>query len=316
MRYYFILLLSGLQLSCSSELLNKTDTSLLDVQIQKDTVSSVFRTPHFSAPTLPKTIKFADEEIDLSDIDIRERFDRELVVNNFWHSNTLFYFKRANRWFPIMKKILEEENVPIDFVYLAVIESGLDQVTSPSGARGFWQFMTVTAEEYELLISDEIDERYHVEKSTRAAALYLKKAHNQFGSWILAAAAYNRGKAGIERDMEYQYSSNFFDLHLNNETSRYVFRILAVKHIMEHPKDYGFIVPNETLYPEISMKRVTIEKSIDDLPKWAIENGVNFKIFKKLNPWVISNKLTINPKEQIEVYLPGENEQLQPYKRS
>jgi hypothetical protein len=176
--------------------------------------------------------------------------------------------------------------------------------------------MPATAKEYNLIINDEIDERYHVEKSTRAAALYLKKAHNQFGSWILAAAAYNRGKAGIERDMEYQYSSNFFDLYLNNETSRYVFRILAVKHIMEHPKDYGFVVPNETLYPEISIKRVTIENSIDDLPKWAIENGVNFKIFKKLNPWIISNKLTINPTEQIEVYLPDENEQLQPYKRS
>lgn len=316
MRYYFPFLLSGLLSSCSGELSNEANMPLLVHSVHKDTLSSAFLSPLFSAPTLPKKIMFADEEIDLSDIDIRERFDRELVVNNFWHSNTLFYFKRANRWFPVMKKILEEENVPVDFVYLAVIESGLDQVTSPSGAKGFWQFMPAAAKEHNLMISDEIDERYHVEKSTRAAALYLKKAYNQFGSWILAAAAYNRGKAGIERDMEYQYSSNFFDLHLNNETSRYVFRILAVKHIMEHPKDYGFSVPDETLYPEFSIKKVTIENSVDDLPKWAIDNGVNFKIFKKLNPWLISNKLTIKPTDQIEVYLPDENEQLKPYKRS
>lgn len=303
-------------MSCNNDATNLFEESDLIHITQTDTVKNTQHPEFFKAPVLPSRIVFADEEIDLSDVDVRERFDRELVVNNFWHSNTLFYFKRANRWFPIMEKILEEENVPTDFVYLAVIESGLDQVTSPSGAKGFWQFMPGTAKDYNLKVNDEIDERYHVEKSTRAAAKYLKNAFNQFGSWILAAAAYNRGKAGIARDMESQYGSNFFDLHLNNETSRYVFRILAVKHIMENPSDYGFLLPEETLYPEISTKKLIIENSIDDLPKWAIENGVNYKILKKLNPWLIKNTLTVKPSDQIEVYLPNENEQLKPYKRS
>ena len=316
MRLYFIIPIFILVFSCQEEKQDLSENlNLIDVS----SVDSLSQIPHliqFNAPLVPSKIFFAGEEIDLSDLDIKERFDRELVVNNFWHSNTLFYFKRANRWFPIMMEILKEENVPTDFIYLAVIESGLDQVTSPSGAKGFWQFMPGTAKDYNLIVNDEIDERYHVEKSTRAAANYLKNAYTQFGSWTLAAAAYNRGKAGIERDMEYQYGSNFFDLHLNNETGRYVFRILAVKYIMEHPADFGFVIPEETLYPELKVKKVTVENSIDDLPKWAIENGVNFKILKKLNPWLIKNSLTIKPTDQFEVYLPDENEQLKPYKRS
>jgi len=303
-------------MSCNNDVdtISEVSTEHQIIPVPKDSIEHQLGS--FSAPLIPVKITFADEEILLSDLDLKERFDRELVVNNFWHSNTLFYFKRANRWFPLMKKILEEENVPTDFVYLAVIESGLDQVTSPSGAKGFWQFMPGTATEFGLKVTSEIDERYHVEKSTRAAATYLKNSYAKFGSWMLAAASYNRGKAGIERDMEYQYGDNFFDLYLNSETSRYVFRILAVKHIMEQPKDFGFVIPEETLYPEIKVKTVRVENSIDDLPKWAVENGANFKILKKLNPWLMDKKLTVTPADQIELYLPEENEQLSPYKRS
>jgi hypothetical protein len=315
MRVFVSVVLLILFSACNSEVQNSQEISGVGDLAYTTEAPQASHIP-FKVPVVPMQVSFGSEIIDLSDIDMRERFDRELVVNNFWHSNTLFYFKRANRWFPIMKKILEEENVPTDFVYLAVIESGLDQVTSPSGAKGFWQFMAGTAKDYNLIVNDEIDERYHVEKSTRAAANYLKHAYNQFGSWVLAAAAYNRGKAGIERDMEYQYGSNFFDLHLNHETSRYVFRILAVKHIMEHPEDFGFILTNEVLYPEIKVKTITVDSSVEDLPKWATENGVNLKIVKKLNPWIIKNSLTIRQDFPIELYLPDETEQLKPYKRS
>ena len=316
MRSRFLIPTVLLFVACTNESVPEYRSNTENSIVENDSLSSHTEVVQFRTPAVPSSIVFANETIELNDIDIKERFDRELVVNNFWHSNTLFYFKRANRWFPIMKQILEEENVPSDFVYLAVIESGLDQVTSPSGAKGFWQFMPATAMDFNLIVNDEIDERYHVEKSTRAAAKYLKSAYKQFGSWILAAASYNRGVAGVERDMEYQYGESFFDLHLNNETSRYIFRILAVKHIMENPEDFGFFLPEEALYPKIKVKTVIIQNTIDDLPKWAVENGVNFKILKKLNPWLLKSKLTVKPTDQIEVYLPEENEQLKPYKRS
>lgn len=316
MRYFLILPVFFFVFSCKESVDNVSKNEATSASAVEDSIVPDQVIKRFVAPALPNEILFANENIDLTDIDIRERFDREIVVNNFWHSNTLFYIKRANRWFPKMKEILQEENVPSDFVYLAVIESGLHQVTSPSGARGFWQFMPETAKEYQLTINDEIDERYHIEKSTRAAAKYLKKAYDQFGSWILAAASYNRGRGGIKRDLEMQYGTNFFDLHLNDETSRYVFRILAVKHIMEYPAEFGFYLDDVSLYPEFNVKKVVIQNTVDDLPKWAIDHGVNLKILKKLNPWILTNTLTVKSNDQIEILLPDGGEQLRPYKRS
>lgn len=265
---------------------------------------------YFHAPQLPDTIKFADEVLALSDLDIKERFDRELIVNNFWHSNTFFYLKRANRWFPVMKPILEEHNIPLDFLYLAVIESGLMQVTSPSGAKGFWQFLKGTAQDYGLIVNNYIDERMNIEKSTVAACEYLQKSYEEFGSWSLAAAAYNRGKAGISRILESQNVDNFYDLYLNEETSRYVFRIIAAKYILENPEEFGFMIEDNQLYPPYKIKKVEIEENISDLVEWAKDNDINYKILKTLNPWILQKQLFIPKDASIFINLPADKEQL------
>lgn len=275
------------------------------LKIQKNT---------FIPPNLPSTIAFANEPIPLESIDVIEGLDREMVVNNFWHSNTFFYFKRANRWFPLMKEILKEEGVPTDFLYLAVIESGLTQATSPSGAKGFWQFMPGTAKDYGLEVNLTIDERMHISKSTRAACIYLKKAYNKLGSWILAAAGYNRGVNGISRALEKQSVDNFFDLRLNEETSRYVYRILALKLIMENPKGYGFYFEKSDLYPPYKTKSVTVSETIPDLISWSLEHDITYKILKLLNPWIKEETLIVHGDKSYEIVLPENSEQLTPNK--
>ena len=196
----------------------------------------------------PENINFCDEEVPLEFLDIRERLDRELLVNTYWQSNMLLLIKRSYRFFPLIEKILKEEDVPQDFKYLAVIESGLENVRSPKGAKGIWQIMSGTAREYGLEVNKNVDERYNLELSTRAACKYLKKAKNKFGSWTLAAAAYNRGIMGISRNLSRQKVENYYDLLLGRETSRYIFRILAVKEIMENANNYGFIFQENDLY--------------------------------------------------------------------
>jgi membrane-bound lytic murein transglycosylase D len=264
----------------------------------------------FKAPTLPDTVYFADEIIPLTDIDIAERFDRELVVNNYWHSNTLFYFKRAYRWFPLMEPILKAHNIPQDFLYLAVIESGLTQAQSPSNAVGFWQFLAGTAEDYGLIVNRYIDERKNIEKSTVAACQYLNKAYEKFGSWSLAAAAYNRGKGGINSDLNTQGVENFYDLHLNEETSRYVFRILAVKYIMENPEKFGFFVDPKELYLPIKTIKIEIVEPIPDLIAWSEQQGINYKILKKLNPWILQKELPFLPLTPLFIEIPAPGEHL------
>lgn len=268
----------------------------------------------FIPPELPSSIVFASEKIPLQSLDIKEGLDRELVVNNFWHSNTFFYFKRANRWFPIMKEILEEEGIPTDFLYLAVIESGLTQATSPSGAKGFWQFMPSTATDYDLEVNQNIDERMHIAKSTRAACKYLKKAYDKLGSWVLAAAGYNRGVNGISRAIESQGVDNFFDLRLNEETSRYVFRIIALKMIMENPEDYGFYFTESNLYPPYKTKSVEVTQTIPNLVAWSLEQDITLKTLTLLNPWIKGTSLVVSRNKSYEILLPENTEQLSPYK--
>jgi hypothetical protein len=286
------------------------------VQIEKENtltspeLTNSTSTLPFKTPRVPDTVYFADEVIPLLDVDLRERFDRELVVNNFWHSNTMFYFKRANRWFPVMKPILEEHGIPFDFVYLAVIESGLTQAISPSNAVGFWQFLKETAQDYGLLVNQYVDERKNIEKSTNAACKYLNKAFEKFGSWSLAAAAYNRGKGGINSDLNSQNVESFFDLHLNEETSRYVFRILAVKYIMENPSDFGFEILDSELYPIIKTQKIKIEESIPDLVEWSQSLGFNYKIIKKLNPWILQKELPVYSNSSLYIEIPEDKEQL------
>ena len=258
-------------------------------------------TTHYSTkeynqlPPIPSKMELFGETIDLRDEDIKERLDNELIVNSYLHSATTLIIKRANRYFPSLEQLLKEQQIPSDFKYLCVIESNLTQAISPAGARGFWQFMPETAKEYNLLINTEIDERLNVQKSTLAACAYLKKSHAEFKNWILAAASYNRGMGGVRSDMKSQYTNNYFDTEMNNETGRYVFRIMAMKLILENPKAYGFNIKPFDLYPIRSTKTITINTPIPDLAWWAKNNNVNLKIIRKLNPWLLTNSLTIKP---------------------
>ena len=258
------------------------------------------------ALNLPKTIEFAGEKVPMNLIDVREKLDREMHVNTYWQSNTLLFIKRLNRWFPIIEKILLEENVPNDFKYLALIESGLTQVVSPAGAAGFWQIMKKTAPEFGLEVTSEVDERYHIEKSTHAACLYLKEAKEKFGSWTLAAASYNIGQSGLQRQLNKQEVNSYYDLLLNSETSRYLFRILAAKHILSNANQFGFNFRPKDLYPAITYKTIVTDSSISSFTEFAAQNGINYKVLKYLNPWLRSKELTNSKRKKYEIKIPDE----------
>ena len=245
------------------------------------------------AVPIPSQINFAGEQVALDKFEVKERLDRELLVNSYWQSNSLLMIKRSKRAFEIIEPILAEYDVPEDFKYLAVAESGLLNVTSSAGAKGVWQFMQSTAKSYNLEVNGEVDERLHLKKSTIAACQYLKEAHTRFGSWTLAAAAYNRGPAGVERDLKKQQVGDYFDLHLNTETSRYVLRILALKTIFENQTSYGIHLKNEDYYGSISTINVVIDSSINNIAKYALQLGTNYHVLKSLNPWLKSNELTV-----------------------
>lgn len=264
-------------------------------------------------PAIPKSMYFFGEKINLEDEDIRERLDREIITNVYFQSSTTFALKRANRYFPEIERILAEEKVPEDFKYLAVIESNLSEVTSPVGANGFWQFMPFTAKEYNLIINDEVDERLNLTKSTHAACAFIKNAHEIFGDWVNACASYNRGIGGVQSDMKWQKTDHYFDTDMNNETGRYVFRVMAMKLIMENPKSYGFDIPNSQLYNPFKTKTIKSDREISNLAEWAKNRGINLKILRKLNPWLISNKLTTRPSD-FSIKLPLKNENLKNFK--
>ena len=254
---------------------------------------------------------FSGEEVPTFMADVQERLDKEMITNMNYHTNTTLVIKRANKVFPIIEPILAKYGVPDDFKYLAVIESSLVNAVSPAGARGVWQFMPATAKEKGMEVSDEVDERYHLEKSTEAACKYLLVAKEKFGSWTLAAASYNGGMAGISNKMKEQQVDNYYDLLLTEETSRYVFRILALKEIMKNSEKYGFSIPKEALYYNIPTKKIVIDSSITDLAKFAKTQGVNYKILKIHNPWLRDKKLTNTSGKKYEIEIPtsGYNKQ-------
>ena len=254
---------------------------------------------------------FAGEEVPTFMADVQERLDKEMITNMNYHTNTTLVIKRANKVFPIIEPILKKYGVPDDFKYLAVIESSLVNAVSPAGARGVWQFMPATAKEKGMEVSDEVDERYHLEKSTEAACKYLVSAKEKFGSWTLAAASYNGGMNGISRKIEEQEVMDYYDLLLTEETSRYVFRILALKEIMSKSEKYGFNIPNEALYYNIPTKKIVIDSSITDLAKFAKTQGVNYKILKIHNSWLRDKKLTVTTGKKYEIEIPtsGYNKQ-------
>lgn len=258
------------------------------------------------AVPLPETITFAGEAVPLDDPDIRERMDRELLVNTYWQSNGLLLLKRAHKYFPIIEPILAANGVPDDFKYLAIAESGLDMVVSPAGATGFWQFMRETGKNYGLEVNNNVDERYHIEKSTQAACQYLKDSKEKFGSWTLAAAAYNAGNRGITRQQERQKTTNYYDLLLNRETSRYVFRILALKEILSQPYKYGFNFSADDLYEAVPTYTVEVDYPVADFADFAKEHGINYKILKLHNPWLREAHLNNKSKKLYEIKIPEE----------
>ncbi|QQR96954.1 MAG: lytic transglycosylase domain-containing protein [Sphingobacteriales bacterium] len=258
---------------------------------------------HIQAPKLPSSISFAGEQVPLNDWEVRERLDRELVVNCNLHSSTIFLIKKANRFFPTIEKILAENNIPDDFKYLCMAESGLDNVVSPSGASGFWQFMRGTAPSYGLFISTEIDERYNLEKATLAACKYLLEAKNTTGSWAAAAAGYNMGIVGIQNQINKQGSSNYYDLYLNSETSRYLSRIIALKTIYENQNNYGFYLDKDDLYPVLATKEIEVNGS-EDWYNFAKNNNTSYKMIRKLNPWIREPKLINKEKRTYFVSIP------------
>jgi ubiquinone/menaquinone biosynthesis C-methylase UbiE len=284
-----------------------TEINQKAVQENKDLPSDPF-----VLPPLPNEMTFCGQKINLQDEDIIERLDKELLVNAYYHSATIQAMKRASRYFPEMERILKKNGIPEDFKYLAVIESGLIQAVSPAGAQGFWQFMPGTAKEHDLLMNAEVDERLNIEKSTQAACEYLKYANDTLKDWVLAAASYNRGIGGVRSDMRWQYTTNYFDTHMNSETGRYVYRILAVKLIFENPEKYGYLVKETELYKPFETKNVILTESISNLAEWSIAQGFNYKIVRKLNPWILGNKLTIENKE-FTLLLPKDHVNLKPY---
>ena len=239
----------------------------------------------------PKKLDFAGEKVPLQIADVHERMDKELLINEYLHGSTNLIIRRANRSFPIIEPILKKYGVPDDFKYLAVIESALINAVSPAGARGVWQFMPATAKENGMEVNESVDERYHLEKSTEAACKYLLDAKSKLGTWTLAAASYNGGIAGITRQIDFQKETDYYDLLLTEETSRYVFRILALKEIMLHPELYGFEVKKEDLYEIIPTRQVMVDSSIANLSDFAISQGINYKILKLHNPWLRDRKL-------------------------
>jgi len=235
---------------------------------------------------IPEQIDFAGEKIPLDIPDIKERLDRELLVNTYWQSNALLLIKRAHKYFPIIEPILKENGIPDDFKYLAVAESGLEHVVSPAGATGFWQIMKGTAQDYGLEVNNNVDERYHIEKATEVASQYLKNSKERFGTWTLAAASYNAGNAGISRELKRQEVDDYFDLLLNPETSRYVFRIVALKHILSNAKDFGFHYEDKDLYEMKPIKKVVVDTAVSDFVDFAKQFNMNYKTLKIHNPWL------------------------------
>ncbi|MEX2568824.1 MAG: lytic transglycosylase domain-containing protein [Cyclobacteriaceae bacterium] len=253
---------------------------------------------------LPDKPEFAGEEVPKDIPDVYERYEREIYVNAYWESNMLLMMKRAGKFFPYIEKTLTENGIPEDFKYVALAESGLLNIASPAGAEGFWQFMAGTAKEYGLEVNREIDERYHFEKSTLAACKYLRWAYGKFGNWTSVAASYNMGVSGITKRKNAQMSQNYYDLFLNEETSRYLFRILAFKAIFEHPGEYGFVLQRSDIYALPPLKEIVVKESIPDLAKWAIDQKSNYKEIKIYNPWLRNTRLTIRKGQSYTIKIP------------
>lgn len=257
------------------------------INIEKVDKEKMFVSSVTSYPDIPDQVEFAGEKIDLSRYDAFERFDRELSSFIYLHSTTGLLIKRANRFFPIIVPILKENGIPEDFKYLAVIESSLNpRAVSGAKAAGMWQIMPATGKEYGLEVTDSVDERFHIEKSTRAACKYLKRAYDKYGNWALVAASYNGGMGRISKELNNQDVDSFYDMWLTEETQRYVFRMLAIKQIFSEPYRYGFALKSNQLYLPIRTKELKIDSTVNSLLDIAKQEGVTYGQLKEFNPWV------------------------------
>ena len=253
---------------------------------------------------LPKNLNLAGERVTIEKNDIKERMDRELLVNTYWQSNGLLLIKRANKYFPILEPLLKKYGLPDDFKFLALAESAFTDETSSAGAAGIWHFMKRTGKEYGLEINSNVDERYHIEKSTKVAATYLKKSKERFNSWTLAAAAYNAGNYGIHKQLEKQQVNNYYDALLADETERYVFRIIALKEVISNHKKYGFIIENEDIYTFPKTRTVKVDTVISNISLFAKKFGITYKELKIHNPWLRENKLNNASRKLYEIKIP------------
>lgn len=277
--------------------------SLIDADKYKAVFTESYK---IKTPYLPETILFAGEKMPINEPDIKERMDREIMATVFWQSNTMMLMKRSRKYFSIIEPILAQNGIPEDFKYLCVAESGLSNAVSPSGAKGFWQLMEGTAKPYGLEMNDFVDERYHLEKATRTACLYFKESYSALNNWTLTAASYNRGLNGSVRDLTFQDINSFYDLYTNEETSRYIFRIMAYKLIFENPELYGFYLKPEDYYREIPSKVVMVDSTLNNLSDFARANGTNYKMVKILNPWLRDKSLPNKNRKQYQIELPKE----------
>jgi membrane-bound lytic murein transglycosylase D len=249
---------------------------------------------------------FAGELVPLSNFDTRESLDREILTSAYRHSSTILIIKRANRYLPVIEKVLKKYNIPDDFKYLVAAESEYHNVISPVGATGFWQIMPHTGREEGMEINTVVDERYDIEKSTEFACRYLLKSYQKFGNWTLAAASYNGGRAGISDQLQIQKQDNYYDLLLTEETARYIFRVIAYKLIISDPARYGFKIDEEDLYPELKYYEVKVDSAITDMSAFARKFGTNYKMLKFLNPWLRKPYLTLKPNKEYQIKIPSE----------
>jgi hypothetical protein len=256
------------------------------------------------SPVIPETMDFCGERVPLEIYHVYERMDRELLVNMYWQSNILLLMKRANRFFPVIEPILKAHGLPDDMKYLALAESGFTTAVSPAGATGFWQFLKATGQQYGLEINNDIDERYHLEKATVAAAKYLNANYKRYKNWTLTAAAYNTGEGNINRHIENQQLTDYYNMHLPEETARYVFRILALKTIFEDPITHGIMLREKDLYPQIPVKTVVVDSTITDLFSFARQQGTTYQQLKSLNLWLRSNTLPNKSGKKYEISIP------------
>jgi membrane-bound lytic murein transglycosylase D len=256
------------------------------------------------AVDIPDEMSFCNEPVPIQRYDVRESFDREILINTYWQSQTLMFFKRANRWFPMVEAILKKNNLPGDLKYISLIESGLMNVKSPAGAAGYWQFMKPTAKSYGLEVNEEIDERFNLEKSTEAACKYFQDAYKIYKNWTLVAASYNSGFGNLNKELQNQKVSSYYDLALNEETGRYIYRILSVKLLLNNPRSYGFYFRHKDLYPVIPSYLVSIDSTVTDLVMFSRHFNISYKLLKDFNPWILGYTLTNKDRKLYKFIIP------------